>query len=309
MKSIRFAVLRFRDQLGSAEVPVREFRNSMENLNRWTSAMLGFSFEITLLLAFFALAGVSLPNVRGASASALPNRSDIPRTPVLVELFTSEGCSSCPPADALLAKLDRSQPVNGAELIVLSEHVDYWNDIGWKDPYSSHEYSERQSAYAARFRRGGIYTPQMVIDGHFELVGSDERRAIQAIENETNFAKVSLTLSAIRFENNNKLSLHVASDPLGPSVPAHSAGLFLAIADDSDESQVSRGENAGRTLKHVAVLRRLVEVGKVGKSDKIYRDLTVNFNHQDQRSLRIVAIIQEPSAGRVLGVASARLPD
>jgi hypothetical protein len=124
--------------------------------------------------------------------------------------------------------------------------VDYWNDIGWKDPYSSHEYSERQSAYAAHFRRGGTYTPQMVIDGHFELVGSDERGVIQALENETKFMKVSLTLSAIRFASNNKLSLHVESDPLGPSVPAHSAGLFLAIADDSDESQVSRGENAGR---------------------------------------------------------------
>jgi hypothetical protein len=229
--------------------------------------------------------------------------------PVLVELFTSEGCSSCPPADALLAKLDRSQPVNGVELIVLSEHVDYWNDIGWKDPYSSHEYSERQSAYAAHFRRGGIYTPQMVIDGHSQLVGSDERGAIQAIENETKFAKVSLTLSAIRLENNNKLSLHVESDPLGPSVAARSANLLLATADDSDESQVNRGENAGRALKHVAVLRRLVEVGKVGKSEKVSRDLTVNFNHQDLRTLRIVAIIQEPSAGRVLGVATARLPN
>jgi len=288
---------------------MRGLSNPIENFNRWANGVERFRSEIAVSLVFTALAVVSLPYLRGASASTLPNRSDIPRTPVLVELFTSEGCSSCPPADALLEKLDRSQPVNHAELVVLSEHVDYWNDIGWKDPYSSHEYSERQSAYAAHFRRGGIYTPQMVIDGHFELVGSDERGAIQAIENETKFATVSLTLSAIRFESNNKLSLHVESDPLGPSLPAHSAGLFLAIADDSDESKVSRGENAGRTLKHVAVLRTLVEVGRVGTSGKISRDLTVNFKHQDQRSLRILAIIQEPSAGRVLGVASARLPD
>jgi hypothetical protein len=284
---------------------MKELRNSMENLNGW--GMLRFSLEITLLLAFSALATSSLPYIRGASALAQSSRDDSRRTPVLVELFTSEGCSSCPPADALLEKLDRSQPVNGAELIVLSEHVDYWNDIGWKDPYSSHDYSERQSAYASRFGRGSIYTPQMVIDGHLELVGSDERGAIRAIENETKLAKVWLTLSAIHFENNNKFSLHVESDPLGSSVPAHSAGLFLAIADDSDESQVSRGENAGRTLKHVAVLRSLVEIGRVGKSDKVSRDLTINFNNQDRRHLRIVGIIQERSGGRVLGVAAARL--
>ena len=266
-----------------------------------------FSFEITVLVAFCALAVSSLPNLLGAGAIALTGRGDSSRTPVLVELFTSEGCSSCPPADALLEKLDRSQPVNGAEVIVLSEHVDYWNDIGWKDPYSSHEYSERQSAYAARFGRGSVYTPQMVIDGHAELVGSDERGAIQAVENEKKFAKVPLSLSAIRFDSNNKLSMHVEAGPLGPSVAAHAASLSLAIADESDESQVSRGENAGRTLKHVAVLRRLVPVGTVGKSGKFSRDRTINFNNQNRRDLRIVGIIQEPSAGRVLGVASARL--
>jgi hypothetical protein len=281
----------------------------MKNLNRWANGMVRFSFEITILLAFSILAVVLLPYFHGASASALTGPDVGPRTPVLVELFTSEGCSSCPPADALLQKLDQTQPVNGAELIVLSEHVDYWNNIGWKDPYSSHEYSERQSAYAARFGRGNVYTPQMVIDGHFELVGSNERRAIQAIENETKVAKVPLSLSAIRFESNNKLSMHVESDPLGSSVEAHSASLLVAIADDSDESQVSSGENAGRTLKHVAVLRSLIAVGTVGKSDKVSRDISVNFNNQNQRHLRIVGIIQEPSAGRVLGVASARLPN
>jgi hypothetical protein len=288
---------------------MREFRNPMKNLKRLASGIMRFSFEITIAVAFYTVAVVSLPYVHGARASALTGPDDCPRTPVLIELFTSEGCSSCPPADALLEKLDRSQPVTGAELIVLSEHVDYWNDIGWKDPYSSHEYSERQSAYAARFGRGSVYTPQMVIDGHLELVGSDERKAIAAVENETKFAKVPMSLSAIRFDNNNKLSMHIEAGPLGTPSAAHSASLFLAIADDSDESQVSRGENAGRTLKHVAVLRSFVPVGTVGKSDKVSRDLTVNFNNQNQRRLRIVGIIQEPSAGRVLGVASARLPN
>src|SRR6202048_634693 len=217
----------------------RKFRNPMKNINRLAGGMIRFSFEITLVLAFSALAVISVQYVHGASAPAVNGRDAVSRTPGLIELFTSEGCPSCPPADALLEKLDRSQPISGAELIVLSEHVDYWNDIGWKDPYSSHEYSERPTAYPARFGRGRVYTPQMVIDGHSELVGSDERRAIQVVENETKFAKVALSLSAIRFERKNKLSMHIDAGPLGPAIAAHSASLLLAIADDRDESQVS----------------------------------------------------------------------
>jgi hypothetical protein len=278
----------------------------MKNLNRLAGGMIRFSFEIALVLALSVLAVISVQYVHGASAPALTGRDDGSRTPVLIELFTSEGCSSCPPADALLEKLDRSQPVNGAELIVLSEHVDYWNDIGWKDPYSSHEYSERQSAYAAHFGSSGIYTPQMVVDGHSDLVGSDERGAIEAVENETRFVKVPLSLSGLHFENN-KVSMHVEAGPLEPSMGARSANLYLAIADESDVSQVSRGENAGRTLKHVAVLRSLVPVGTVNKADKVSKDVTVNVSNESRGRLRVVGIIQEQSAGRVLGVASARL--
>src|SRR3954463_5560674 len=103
------------------------------------------------------------------------------RVPVVVELFTSEGCSSCPPADALLARLDETQPVEGAEVIALAQHVDYWNQLGWSDPFSSHELSERQGEYARAFGRDGVYTPQMVVDGRAEFPGGNSGRAFDAI--------------------------------------------------------------------------------------------------------------------------------
>src|SRR6202008_2363189 len=159
---------------------------------------------------------LALRYVHAASTPAASSTDGAPRPPVLVELFTSEGCSSCPPADALLERLDRSQQVSGAGLIVLSEHVDYWNDIGWRDPYSSHEYSERQSAYAAQFGLRSIYTPQMVVDGQFEFVGSDERRAKEAIADATKAMKTAVSLSS-SLSDEKTVSLHIETGPLPSS--------------------------------------------------------------------------------------------
>ena len=121
------------------------------------------------------------------------------RSPVLVELFTSEGCSSCPPADALLQQLDRAQPVAGAEVIVLSEHVDYWNQIGWKDPFSSRFYSDRQSAYANHFGLSSVYTPQMVVDGAAEFTGSEAEHRRTNHRQGRKVHKLAVQLSDIRF--------------------------------------------------------------------------------------------------------------
>lgn len=266
---------------------------------------------IQLRLAWIGLLAIlvylsSISRIRGSGAYKQPMSTDADSPiPVLLELFTSEGCSSCPPADALLKKLDESQPVSGAELIVLSEHVDYWNDIGWRDPYSSREFSERQQVYAELFGLRSVYTPQMVVDGYFEFVGSDERRAIRAVRAATKVEKVPVVLSSIRREAMNSIVLHVEAGPLR-SNSTHSANVLIGIADDSDESHVINGENAGRTLMHVAVLRSLVPVGTVDGTREFSQNVTINDGDRKPRNIRIIGIVQELAGGRVQGVGTAR---
>jgi hypothetical protein len=138
--------------------------------------------------------------------------SDGARRPVIVELFTSEGCSSCPPADALLQKFDRDQPVPGALVIVLSEHVDYWNRLGWKDPFSSPAYSRRQEAYGRVFHLGSVYTPQVVIDGTWEAVGSDARQISAAIRQSLKADKLQVRISSAFKNSRGVPSVHVQVD-------------------------------------------------------------------------------------------------
>ena len=265
-------------------------------------------FPHMVLLTVLLLGAVSfeLANSRHSAASEATNRA-APRTPVVVELFTSEGCSSCPPADVLLAQLDRFQPVAAAELIVLSEHVDYWDDIGWKDPFSSHQFSLRQSDYARRFRLDGHYTPQMIVDGDAQLVGSDEKGALRAIGNASKLSKIPVTLSAPRLQGDKSLILHVAVGPIVSSPGSKPSQLLVAVADDSDQSSVSRGENSGRTLKHVAVVRMLTSVGTIDGGGAFSKDVTVSTGDANVQHLRVVAFLQEGTSGRVLGAASTRL--
>lgn len=246
-------------------------------------------------------------SVRASSAGATAAANPIGelRRPVLVELFTSEGCSSCPPADELLRKLDRTQPLNDARIVVLSEHVDYWDDGKWRDPFSSHAYSERQDAYASRFGLDTVYTPQMVVDGRFEAVGSNEQRALRVIESAAQTDKAIVALSATRF-NGDAVVTHIEAGALPSIAGSDSADIEVALADESDESHVGGGENGGRTLMHVAVLRALKQVARVDKTQGFVGDLSLPVEHSGARAVRIVAIVQVP-AGRVWGVSSAQV--
>ena len=150
--------------------------------------------RLSLRIIFFSIGLILLLTLllRIGNAQTAPNQS---RTPVLVELFTSEGCSSCPPADALLAKLSRDQPVASAQIIILGEHVDYWDHLGWRDRFSSAQYTERQRQYGSRLKVDDIYTPQMVVNGSEQFVGNDAAHALRAIAQASHTAKLSLSLS------------------------------------------------------------------------------------------------------------------
>jgi hypothetical protein len=218
-------------------------------------------------------------------------------TPVLVELFTSEGCSSCPPADLLLAKLESTQPVAGARIIVLSEHVDYWDRLGWRDPFSSAQFTARQQEYSQIFRDTGPYTPEMVIDGGTGFVGSESAQALRAIAQAARAPKATVRISTAP----GKVSIQ-AEGVKG------SADVLLAITERNLLSAVARGENAGRKLPHTAVVRWLHVVGKTRRGEAF----TAEVNASPEKSwklenLRAVVFLQDRSSRKMLGAAEAPL--
>jgi hypothetical protein len=226
------------------------------------------------------------------------------RVPVLLELFTSEGCSSCPPADQLLEKIDQDQPVPGADLIVLSEHVDYWNRIGWTDPYSSNDFSRRQQAYAAQFGTDEIFTPQLVVDGEKGVVGGNWPSAARAIQQSLREAKIPVTVSAARSGDSARVHIDI------PSLPSDGAkGLvYLVLAANHAKSKVTGGENGGRELNHVAVVLSMRQVAKISAKEGISKDFQVALNPKfDANDMRVVVFVESSRTQRVMGAARSSI--
>lgn len=263
--------------------------------------------KLFLLIGFLAvLSAVFACNMQNKTAAA-----DIPqiaaenvektkpaktKPPVLVELFTSEGCSDCPPADRVLARLENEQPNSEAEIITLALHVDYWNRLGWTDPFSSHAYSERQSGYADRFKLDSIYTPQMVVDGQKEFVGSNFGAAQNAVSEAAKNQKAKIEIS-----NADAKTINVKISDL----PAHETSyVWFVTAEDDLQTAVKRGENGGKTLSHTSVAREMKLIGEIKPTDKTFETQTA-FEFQpnwNRRNLKFIVFAQGENSKQVYGV-------
>jgi hypothetical protein len=221
--------------------------------------------------------------------------------PLLVELFTSEGCASCPPAEELLAKYQNEQPFENAEIITLAFHVDYWDYIGWKDKYASPLFTQRQRIYDRKFRTGKIYTPQMVVDGDIEFIGSREKDAIKAFKKAAKINKAMINLS----HDDDSLSIGIS----GLS-SKYSSTLFVAIAEDNLSSDIRDGENSGRNLTHLSVVRRLIGAARIpAESSEFEFKQGIQLEPDWKReNTKLVVFVQENQSRDVLAVAQITLP-
>jgi len=217
------------------------------------------------------------------------------RPPVLVELFTSEGCSSCPPADAALAALARDPAFRSAEVIPLELHVDYWNDLGWADPFSAPEYTARQEEYARVLGGDGLYTPQMVIDGWVSGVATPGAMR-KGVEKAAAKGKARLEVLVA--------SARPGLDVVVRAPSGLSGHLRVVLSEDRLSSKVERGENRGLTLAHAPVARLLVDDGPVSSEHHVRLGLSAGWKREQ---LRVVAFVQEPG-GRVVALGSAPVP-
>ena len=252
------------------------------------------AFAITASILF---PGCESPNVQvlNADNQAISTSANGTKTPVLVELFTSEGCSSCPPADRLLTTLDKDQPVDGAEVITLGFHVDYWDHGGWRDRFSSADYTRRQENYARHFGLNSSYTPQAVIDGTVETVGNNRETVENAISSRATVPKAAITPEIVA----DKMLINLSDIPVG-----RVSTVYIVAAENGLVSNVSGGENSGSQLTHVSVVREMRAVGKIDAgqtSAKFEAPLPVNAGWK-VTNVHYVVLVQENSSLRIIGV-------
>jgi hypothetical protein len=243
-------------------------------------------------------------------SASLPSNAPPPAaadaTPVVVELFTSEGCSSCPPADALLLKLQSSQPIPGAQVIAIEEHVDYWNHDGWVDPYSSSDWTLRQQDYVARFKDKEPYTPQLVVAGQTQIAGSESQVAA-VIQRAATQPQTSVTLSATGSPSRAEQQFQVLVGKIVGNSDKDVPEVWLAVTETDLASSVKAGENAGRDLRHASVLRSLHKLGVAKSSGDSAFEASPRVKFKSDwkpQNLHVVVFVQEKKSMHILGAAS-----
>jgi hypothetical protein len=237
----------------------------------------------------FWLAAAAAVGVGAAGATAQD------KAPVVVELFTSEGCSSCPPADAFLGELAQRP-----DIVPLAFHVDYWDYIGWKDPYASPANTRRQHDYVAALGLHMVYTPQMVIDGRTDVAGSDRNDVEAAIAKAAARAKLAISIEKDA-SGAYRVIIPAAAAPAGGS-----ATVWLALFDSEQETAVKRGENSGRTLKEYNIVREWRKIG-TWNGDAAALPLDVAMADPDRNGCAV--IVQSDPVGPILGAALMKLDE
>jgi hypothetical protein len=259
--------------------------------------------SILRAVLLLAVAATATSRFASAQADAKPSAAPASPQPVLIELFTSEGCSDCPPADAVLEILDAKQPIPGVEAIVLSEHVTYWNHQGWTDPFSFDEIDVRQQSYVRQFGLDSPATPQFVVDGSAQVAGNDPLKLAQEISHAAAIPKLAIEIADAHLGADGSVNFSVKAPP------GHKGTLVAAVAEGGTQSQVARGENAGHTLHYVAVVRAFKEFGSSALDGRPLHLSTSDLQRaeKDDKPLRLVAFLVSNSNGHVVAVAEQTL--
>ena len=217
----------------------------------------------------------------------------------VIELFTSQGCSSCPSADHLLAQTIKEAKKDGRQIFALSFHVDYWNRLGWADPFSAKEYSQRQGAYATQLKLSSAYTPQMVVNGSREFVGSDEHDLKNALNNSLNAMPVAgFKLLAVSVKNNAPPKVKFLLDGTYAG-----CNINFALVSLSETTAIKRGENGGLTLTNENVVRQFVSIPAIAEGEISFKASPVPAGN----NIAIIAYIQQTNTLKIIGAAKAEI--
>ena len=230
--------------------------------------------------------------------------------PVVVELFTSQGCGACPAADAVLKEAAEASPAEGVQVIPLAWHVDYWNELGWKDPFSSTGATQHQRDYVERFKSGDRYTPQMVVDGRSEFVGRSKERLDEALRGAARHPKASVELSVAKAEGAPGMIVSVKATNVPPPAAERDAVQVVAyITEDNLTTIVSAGENAGQTLENSAVVREVVQLGAVTPGREFNVTTTIPLKPGwNPGELNVVVVLQVRISRTITGAATQPAP-